>query len=92
MVEVARRDAATLLPLIAAHVRPRSIVYSDEWSAYNQIADTVNHSLHFVDLSAGRTARAKRMMRRRFGGPVAFGKIITHIAEQYPCISQYLVY
>ena len=47
--------AVTLLPLIAAHMRPGSIVYSNEWSAYNQLAattsnihNTVNHLLHFV--------------------------------------------
>ena len=51
--EVAHRDAATLLPIIPNHVKPWSIVYSDEWSAYNQLSAitghihrTVNHSLH----------------------------------------------
>ena len=64
----ARHGAATLLPLIAAHVRPGSIVYSDESSAYNQLAattgnihNTVNHSLHFVDpLIGGAHARTGR--------------------------------
>ena len=37
LVEVEKRDAATLLPLIYQHVRgPRSTVLSDEWSSYNQ--------------------------------------------------------
>ncbi|KAL5505298.1 hypothetical protein EMCRGX_G006706 [Ephydatia muelleri] len=56
LVEVEHRDAATLLPLIQQYIRPGSVVYSDEWSAYNQLAtvagcnhQTVNHSLHFVD-------------------------------------------
>ena len=55
LVEVEKRDAATLLPLISQHVRPGSIVLSDEWSSYNQLTaatgnthQTVNHSLHFV--------------------------------------------
>ena len=55
LVEVAHRDAATLLPIIANHVKPGSIVYSDEWSAYNQLSattghvhHTVNHLLYFV--------------------------------------------
>ena len=30
LVEVAKRDAATLLPIIAQHVRPGTVVYSDE--------------------------------------------------------------
>eukprot|EP00731_Ephydatia_muelleri_P027606 Em0019g479a len=60
LVEVEHRDAATLLPLIQQYIRPGSVVYSDEWSAYNQLAtvagcnhQTVNHSLHFVDPNTG---------------------------------------
>ena len=56
LVEVAHRDAATLLPIIANHVQPGSIICSDECSACNQQAATtghvhctVNHSLYFVD-------------------------------------------
>ena len=37
MQTVAKRDAATLLPIIQKVVRPGSIVYSDEWRAYRQI-------------------------------------------------------
>ena len=54
------RDAATLLPIIAAHVAPGTEVHSDEWRAYNRVGSlpgishsTVNHSLHFVDPSTG---------------------------------------
>ena len=117
LVEVAHRDAATLLPIIANHVKPGSIVYSDEWSAYNQHC-TVNyctlysepqHSLYFVDPATGAHTQGvegmwsacKRMIReektmlidtylpefmwrRKFGGPVAFGRILKHISEQYP--------
>ena len=78
LVEVAHRDAATLLPIIANHVKPGSIVYSDEWSAYNQLSATtghihrtVNHSLYFVDPATGAYTQGvegmwsacKRMMR-----------------------------
>ena len=35
MVEVAHQGAPTLLPIITNHVKPGSIMYSDEWSAYN---------------------------------------------------------
>ena len=56
LVEVEHRDTATLLPIIQQHIRPGSIVYSDEWSSYQSlnaatglVHNTVNHSLHFVD-------------------------------------------
>ena len=58
---VPRRDAATLLPIVAQHVLPGTIVHSDEWRAYNRINTlplvaahrTVNHSLNFVDPGTG---------------------------------------
>jgi len=54
---VTQRNAATLLPIIHAHVAPGTIVHSDQWAAYNQIASlpnvashsTVNHSVTFVN-------------------------------------------
>ena len=61
MEVVPARNAATLLPIIQAHVAPGTIVQSDEWAAYNQVGNlpnvgsyrTVNHSLHFVDPVTG---------------------------------------
>ena len=60
LVEVQQRDANTLLSLIAQYICPDSIIYSDEWSSYNQLSAstglrllTVNHSLHFVDPKTG---------------------------------------
>lgn len=58
---VPRRDAATLLPIINNHVAPGTIVHSDEWRAYNQVATlpnvsshaTVNHSMTFVAPTTG---------------------------------------
>ncbi|CAF0934340.1 unnamed protein product [Brachionus calyciflorus] len=52
------RTAQTLLSVIYEHVLPGTIIYSDQWSAYNKISmlhensivhQTVNHSLNFVD-------------------------------------------
>ena len=49
------RKAETLLAIIHQHVLPNSIVYSDKWSAYNNICklgmehQTVNHSYNYVD-------------------------------------------
>lgn len=51
---VQRRDAATLLPIIQAHVCGSAVVHSDEWRAYYRIQSqlglqhhTVNHSIEF---------------------------------------------
>ena len=58
---VQRRNAATLLPIIQAHVAPGTIVHSDQWAAYNRVGslpnvsghDVVNHTYHFVDPTTG---------------------------------------
>ena len=57
MEVVAQRDAATLLPIIQAHVAPGAIIDSVQWAVYNQVSSlpnvgshsTVNHSITFVD-------------------------------------------
>lgn len=51
------RSAATLLPIIQAHVAPGTIIHSDEWRAYRRVGslpnvsahETVNHSIEFVN-------------------------------------------
>jgi len=58
---VPQRDARTLLPIIQQHIRPGTIVRSDEWRAYNRVQQlnpvaqhqTVNHSITFVDPVTG---------------------------------------
>ena len=58
---VPSRDARTLLPIIQQHVRPGTIIWSDEWRAYRQVQSipavaqyqTVNHSVTFVDPTTG---------------------------------------
>ena len=58
---VAQRDAATLLPIINAHIAPGTEVWSDEWNAYRRVGTlpnvsrhrTVNHSVNFVDPVTG---------------------------------------
>lgn len=56
------RDAATLFPIVQAHIRPGTIIWSDGWAAYNRISTSVtgvaghqavNHSLHFKNPATG---------------------------------------
>lgn len=55
MKVVERRDKRTLMSIITSHVRPGTIIHSDEWPAYNEIASfdyehgTVNHKHHFIN-------------------------------------------
>jgi hypothetical protein len=50
LVEVPKRDTATLIPIIEEYIYPGSTIYSDEWCAYSSIPTmhgyshcTVNH-------------------------------------------------
>ena len=45
---VAQRDAATStsLPIIKTHVARGSIVHSDQWAAYGQVASLPNVAAH----------------------------------------------
>ena len=50
---VVKRDKATLVPLIREHVKPRSEIWTDQWSSYRGLDQygythkTVNHSKEF---------------------------------------------
>lgn len=54
---VESRDRENLLPIIYKHCQKDTVIFSDKWSSYNDIARlnskfkhyTVNHSLHFVE-------------------------------------------
>ena len=58
---VPQRDATTLLPIINCHVARGTIVWSDQWPAYNRVSSmpnvnthgTVNHSTEFVNSVTG---------------------------------------
>ena len=85
------RSATTLLPIIQQYVAPGTIVWSDEWAAYNTVSslpnvaqhDIVNHSIEFVNPTIGvhtQTVesywnRQKTKLKRMKGA---------HIAQQYP--------
>ena len=61
MCTVHDRTARTLLPILQQHLRSGTVVYSDQWAAYNHVQqlqqvsqhNTVNHSLHFIDPTTG---------------------------------------
>ncbi|KAG0433323.1 hypothetical protein DMUE_5422, partial [Dictyocoela muelleri] len=57
---VPARDANTLLPIINRVVSAGSIIYTDEWSAYNNLGNTdkyihrkITHKYNFVDPISG---------------------------------------
>ena len=69
---VPQRDATTLLPIIQQHVAPGTVVWSDEWAAYNHVAsllnvsnhDVVNHSVEFVSPSGVHTQNVESYWNR----------------------------
>jgi len=69
---VPRRDTATLLPIIQQHVQPGTVIWSDQWAAYNQVGrlagvashDTVNHSVTFVAPSGVHTQNVESSWNR----------------------------
>ncbi|KAG0421694.1 hypothetical protein DMUE_6272, partial [Dictyocoela muelleri] len=57
---ITNRTAETIMPIILRVVRPGSIIYTDEWRAYNSIAnhneyqhEKITHKYHFVDPITG---------------------------------------
>ncbi len=56
---VAKRDRATLWPLIERHVAPGTMIHTDQWAAYRGLDQlgflhqSVNHEEHFVDPVTG---------------------------------------
>ena len=58
---VSTRCQHSAIPIIQAHVAPETIIHSDEWRAYHQVASlpsvashgTVNHSVTFVNPTTG---------------------------------------
>jgi hypothetical protein len=65
LVEVPRRDANTLLPIIQQRVLPGTTIWSDQWAAYRRLPAvtgmghaTVNHSVKFVAPGTGGTTTA----------------------------------
>lgn len=69
---VSNRSQATLLPIIQSHTQPGTIVWSDEWAAYRNVASlpnvashsTVNHSVTFVAPSGTHTQNVESYWNR----------------------------
>ncbi len=63
LVRVDNREANTLLPLVQLNIAAGSVIHSDSWASYRQVANipvhppythgTVNHSQNFVDPVTG---------------------------------------
>ena len=93
LVEVDKRDAATLLPIIDEYILPGSIILSDQWKAYSSLNScgythgVVNHSKNFVDPNTGvhtqqvesMWAQVKRMMREE--GVMNSQLFVTYLPE-----------
>jgi transposase-like protein len=87
------RSARTLLPLIAEICRPGSVIWSDEWRAYQGIVNmgfehqTVNHSLNFVNPVTGVNTqtveslwnRLKRRLKKLMG--LSLESLKNHLVE-----------
>ena len=69
---VQQQDAATLLPIIQAHIRSGTTIHSDQWAAFNNVASippvaahqTVNHSLEFVAANGTHTQHVESYWNR----------------------------
>jgi transposase-like protein/IS1 family transposase len=71
LVAVPNRNAETLIEIIRRHIRPGSVIISDEWRAYFTISNyhfihlTVNHQEHFVNpVTGAHTQRVENMWMR----------------------------
>ena len=65
LVEVMRRDAATLLPIIQQHVAPGTTIWSDQRADYTQITvaiglqhAAVNHSIQIVNYTCAKVVKS----------------------------------
>ncbi len=72
MKVVPDQTAATLLPIIQQHAATGTVIHSDQWRAYNQVASlpnvasqsTVNHSIQFVTPSGIHTENIESYWNR----------------------------
>jgi len=47
---VQQRDAATLLPIINAHVAPGMVDHTDKWATYRRLGFLPNVSSHIITI------------------------------------------
>ena len=95
VLQVPKRDAVTLIPIIQQMILPGSTIHSDGWAAYSGISQlpenythrVVNHSNNFVDPLTGchtqtieRMWREVKRIRRRYEG-IQRIDIDDHLAE-----------
>lgn len=87
-----KRDRMTLAQIIAKHVKPGTVIYTDCWKGYEGLHDrgyehlTVNHSMHFRDpetwCDTQKIEAQWRPLRRRLSrGGVRQEDLAAHLSE-----------
>lgn len=72
MTIVNDRTAGTLFPIIQAHIRPGTTIFSDEWSAYRGISSIAGSGLHIRQLITHKTSQTLYQVRTKMTENITF--------------------